>query len=112
MILREILEQHGVEVLEATDGEEAFALIEERGPDLVISDLLMPRCDGFELASRIQEAGLEPRPVLFMTTAVYKAQKWRHEAHTTYSAHEFLPKPVDAETLRRALRKHFELGDG
>jgi CheY-like chemotaxis protein len=109
MILREILEQQGAEVLEAANGDEAYELVTARGPDLVISDLLMPGCDGFELATRLHEAALEHRPVLFLTTAVYKDRKWRHEAHTTYRADEFLPKPVDGETLLRALEKYFEL---
>lgn len=109
MILREILEQQGVEVAEAANGDEAFALVLSRQPDLVISDLLMPGCDGFELATRLQEAKLERRPVLFLTTAVYKDRKWRHEAHTTYSADEFLPKPVEAETLQKAIEKHFTI---
>ena len=46
-----------------------------------------------------------------MVSAVYKTRQWRNEAHLTYQADEFLPKPVKPEDLEAALRRHFELGD-
>ena len=43
-----MLSKHGFEVLQASDGAEAVRLWRERGGDLVITDLHMPRKDGFE----------------------------------------------------------------
>lgn len=111
IILREVLDQHAVTVYEAADGEQAYDLILAHSPDLVISDLLMPKIDGFGLATRIIEEEIDPRPKLFMVSAVYKTRQWRNEAHLTYQADEFLPKPVKPEDLEAALRRHFELSD-
>lgn len=109
LVMREMLAGLGVDVLEAADGEEALELIREHHPDLVVSDVLMPRRDGFALATALQEEKISPRPVLVLTSAVYKHAKWKHEALTTYGAHEFLRKPVDSEALLEVLRKYFDL---
>ena len=111
LVLREMLVAHGVDVLEASDGEEALEIIRDRTPDLVVSDVLMPKRDGFSLATALMEENVQPRPVLFLTSAVYKHAKWKHEALTTYGAHEFLRKPVDADDLTTAIRRYFNLAD-
>lgn len=52
---KNILEAAGYEVSLATDGQEALSLIASQGlPDLVVSDILMPRMDGFELTERLK----------------------------------------------------------
>ncbi|MHC4973768.1 MAG: ATP-binding response regulator [Planctomycetota bacterium] len=62
-ILAEDLE---FDVAEAADGKQALAAIEERPPELVISDLVMPEMDGFELVSRLRRQ--HPAiPVIVMT---------------------------------------------
>ena len=109
VILREILEQYGAQVIEAADGEEAWEVIVEHEPDLVISDVLMPKCDGFALAQRIHASDLEPTPLVFLTSAVYKSRRWVHEALTTYCGDEFLVKPVNPATIGKLLAKHFDI---
>ena len=44
-----------IDILTASDGEEALATIEKQPPDLVISDVMMPRMDGFTLCQRLRE---------------------------------------------------------
>ncbi|MHC4819430.1 MAG: response regulator [Planctomycetota bacterium] len=62
-ILAEDLE---IEVAEASNGKQALAAIEERPPELVISDLVMPEMDGFELVSHVRRH--HPAiPVIVMT---------------------------------------------
>jgi two-component system chemotaxis sensor kinase CheA len=67
---KNILEAIGYNVQVATDGQEALNTIAESGvPDLIISDILMPRVDGFELTERIKE---DPKttqvPVILVTS--------------------------------------------
>jgi two-component system chemotaxis sensor kinase CheA len=67
---KNILEAIGYNVQVATDGQEALNTIAESGvPDLIISDILMPRVDGFELTKRIKE---DPKtaqvPVILVTS--------------------------------------------
>ena len=109
IVLREVLEELGAEVVEASNGEEALERLRSGPFDLVILDLLMPQRDGFSAASELPKLELDPPPVLFVTTAVYKGSRWRNELLTTYGADEFLPKPVDPDDLVRLLGRYFEL---
>jgi len=49
------LENSGLEVILAADSKETFALLEEKKPSLIISDLILPGLDGFELISMIKK---------------------------------------------------------
>ena len=48
------LEDAGFEVVQAEDGEDAWERFQARPPDVVITDMIMPRCDGIDLLSRIR----------------------------------------------------------
>jgi len=63
-----LLEEHGYRVIEAGDGFDAWTLLESKGEhiDLVISDVVMPRLDGLELA-RCMEMMPHTPPILLMS---------------------------------------------
>lgn len=109
VVLREVFENLEVEVIEAHDGEEALTLARAHSPELIVMDLLMPKRDGFQVASELSEDTSASRPVLFLTTAVYKSRRWQHESLTTYQADEFLPKPIDPDDLKERLSKYFDV---
>ena len=52
--LEYLLQRGGYEVLVARNGDEALGLIEQRIPDLVLLDVMMPRKSGYEICSRIR----------------------------------------------------------
>jgi PAS domain S-box-containing protein/putative nucleotidyltransferase with HDIG domain len=54
ILLHDLLESRGHEVLQAEDGEAALGMARREHPDLVISDVLMPRMDGYELCRHIK----------------------------------------------------------
>jgi len=59
--LAEMLAEEGYDVVaQASDGEQAVALVAEHRPDVVLMDIKMPRLDGIEAASRIAEQRLAP----------------------------------------------------
>jgi signal transduction histidine kinase/DNA-binding response OmpR family regulator len=63
-----LLEEHGFQVAVARRGEEALDLSRHRTFDLVISDVLMPGMDGFELCRALKEQALpRPLPVMLLT---------------------------------------------
>jgi two-component system chemotaxis sensor kinase CheA len=67
-LTRSILEASGYEVLAAADGEQAWALLQQQGADLVLSDVEMPRMDGFELTRAIRRSPRFARlPVVLLT---------------------------------------------
>jgi CheY-like chemotaxis protein len=59
------LEHHGCTVIEARDGEEGLDLAIRHHPDIIVSDALMPRMDGFQLL-RALKADLHLRLIPFL----------------------------------------------
>ena len=65
-ILSDTLSDRGFEVQLAADGEEALARLHESPFDVVVTDVMMPRMDGFTLVKRLRSEGYR-MPVLFLT---------------------------------------------
>jgi signal transduction histidine kinase len=67
--LQRILEQHGYHVTHAANGRLALEAAQLKKPTLVISDVVMPEMDGYELCRRVKtDAGLGNIPVILVTT--------------------------------------------
>jgi signal transduction histidine kinase len=67
--LRHILETHGYRVVTAGCGKEALALLPEEKPDLMISDIIMPEMDGYELCRRVKDGCVDLEiPVMLLTS--------------------------------------------
>ena len=68
-MLRFILENQGYTVLHRENGKEAFNLAKKNSPSLIISDIMMPEMDGYELCAAIKaDPLLQEIPVLLLTT--------------------------------------------
>jgi len=75
---KNILESAGYDVTAAVDGMEAWHLLSEKGADLVISDVEMPRMDGFSLTEAIRESKrFRDLPVILVTARESDADKAR-----------------------------------
>lgn len=83
-------------ILEASNGEEAMAVVEDVEPDLVITDIRMPRMDGYELAERLREKCPE-LPVMALSGVVSREQTEGH------SFVDFVDKPMQLEDFREAI---------
>jgi hypothetical protein len=84
----------GHTVLQAADGGEALTLVRSERPDLVITDLLMPVMDGYELVREIRsEESIAATPVMFYT-ANYRRDEVQPIA-TTLGVQQLLAKPID-----------------
>jgi diguanylate cyclase (GGDEF)-like protein len=99
--LAALLESVGHQVLRAVDGREALAQAQELPPDLVISDVLMPIMDGYELARRLKADPATAGTALMFYTAYFGG----HDAQALAQAHgvsRVLLKPSDnSEILRQ-----------
>lgn len=61
-----VLRRNGYEVIEAEDGQEVIDLLDSTMPDLIISDIMMPNVDGYELVTTLRDFGYTI-PVLMIT---------------------------------------------
>jgi DNA-binding NtrC family response regulator len=93
------LQQWGFDVHVASDGEQARDLVESVNPDLVISDVLMPKLSGLDLV-RWLKAGNPDRPVLLFT--IQASVDLAVEA-MKLGAQDFLTKPLDFGKLKASL---------
>ncbi|ACH39542.1 MAG: hypothetical protein ACD_55C00136G0001 [uncultured bacterium] len=98
-LLRLTLEHHGFETIwEASNGEEAYETAQINKPDLIISDALMPRMDGFQFLRLIKmEPELKDIPFIFYS-AVYTGYK-EEELALSLGAETFIVKPKEPEEL-------------
>ncbi len=101
--LSSVLERRGMNVLTATTGNEAIALIEET-PSLaiVLMDIMMPEMDGYQTIEKIRQNRAYRRLPIIALTA--KAMKGDREKCLEAGASDYLAKPVNTEQLLSALR--------
>jgi CheY-like chemotaxis protein/class 3 adenylate cyclase len=100
-----ILEDEGYEVISAADGAEALELARARMPDLVITDIEMPRLDGYQVCKAIKQAPDTAHiPVLISSTLGEAADL---EKGFDAGADDYLVKPVVAEELSTRVRALF-----
>lgn len=87
-LLQDLLQDQGYEVRRAYDGMTALQIIEREQPDLVVTDVMMPRLDGLALFNEIRMR-TTTLPVILMSAAVTP-----RKIDAT-----FVPKPFDIDTL-------------
>ena len=102
--LREHLDGLGHKVYEAENGKQCMERIEEFSPDLLITDLRMPKMGGLEVLRHLREAG-NPLPVIVLTA--FEAIDSAIEA-TRLGAHAYLSKPFDLREVEVAMDKALE----
>jgi len=96
-LLEASLLKRGCDVVTACDGEEAHALAREHKPNLVITDVVMPRLDGFGLCRRIKaDAELRGAPVILLTAL---SDSGDVIGALQSGADGFITKPYDMEFL-------------
>ena len=94
----------GYRVVTATNGQEALKAIEEERPSLIITDILMPRMDGFTLVHRLRvRPETRSLPVIFLS-ATYVAPEDKDFA-AAIGASQFIEKPIDIEELLHTVEK-------
>ena len=100
--LKEILEGSGCEVTTASDGDEGLRHVESGGFDLVLSDVVMPKMDGYELYTAIKRdhPGL---PILMMTAFHYDKDHVIKRSKLEGLEGVIFKKPVDTQKLRQVI---------
>lgn len=98
-----ILQQAGMDVVRAADGEEAIARIREEPPDLVILDVIMPRMNGFEVIRELRDSeNTKTLPVVFCTQKDTQIDRtWG----TELGADAYLGKPFEPQQLLNIVQR-------
>lgn len=89
----------------AKDGREALELIEEKKPDLVILDIIMPHLDGLGVLERLNTMRLEKVPRIIILSAV--GQDKITQQAITLGADYYTVKPFDMEVFTKRIREMF-----
>jgi two-component system alkaline phosphatase synthesis response regulator PhoP len=99
----EELEDDGVEILTASDGEEALGVIENHRPELVFLDVMMPKRNGFEVCRVVkQDLGMTDTYIVLLTA---KGQAYDREQGAEVGADLYMTKPFDPDDLLRRARE-------
>jgi len=102
-ILVRYLERENYLVVEAADGMEALTIYQERQPDVILLDAMMPILDGFECCARLQKLPHgDHTPVLIIT-----ALDDRESVDRAYAvgASDYVTKPIHWAVLRQRVRR-------
>lgn len=93
----EELEDEGVELHLATNGEEALAAIEAMQPNLVFLDVMMPKLSGFDVCERAKKVlGLTNVYIVLLTA---KGQEFDRQRGIEVGADLYMTKPFDPDSL-------------
>ena len=104
----EELEDEGVQLLTAANGEEALEVVETHRPELVFLDVMMPGKNGFEVCAAIKhERGLASTKVVLLTA---KGQAVDREAGLAAGADRYVTKPFDPDELLATARELLGMG--
>ncbi|MEB3181873.1 MAG: response regulator transcription factor [Nostocaceae cyanobacterium] len=100
--ISDYLELSGYSVITATDGQEALAMVQEYHPDLMVTDIVMPRINGYQLVRQVRKI---PEfcllPVILLTARTRTQEKiLGYESGCDL----YLPKPFELEELGAAIR--------
>ena len=103
-VMQLALEDNGYEVGIANNGEQALKILEKGTPDLLITDINMPRMNGETLCKKIEEEMPNRTfPILVLTSKTeIEHREWTSKMENTF----FLEKPVSIRKLLKMLEEH------
>ncbi|WP_442938051.1 hybrid sensor histidine kinase/response regulator [Nostoc sp.] len=103
----EVLTNVGFKVITENDGEKAINQAEDRLPDLILLDVMMPGIDGFETCKRLKENSATcDIPVIFMTANSDTVSKVKG---LSIGAVDYITKPFHEEELLARIKTHLQL---
>lgn len=98
--LSDSLRRESYEVLTAADGESALRLIEQKNPDLVILDLMLPKLSGYEICRKMRSEGNNV-PILMLTA---RGEEGNRVLGLDLGADDYVSKPFSLRELLARVR--------
>ena len=93
----EDLEDEDVELFMASNGQEAFDIIQKETPQLVFLDVMMPKMNGFDVCQKVKKELNMDNVYIILLTA--KGQDMDKEKGLAVGANEYMTKPFDPDTI-------------
>lgn len=107
-VLTTTLELEGYEIDVAVDGEEALARVDEKVPDLMILDIMMPKLNGLDVLERLRgQEETSSLPVILLTAKSSQEDQWEGWRR---GVDYYMTKPFDVEDLLRFIEFVFSGG--
>ncbi|MBD1905802.1 response regulator transcription factor [Funiculus sociatus GB2-A5] len=104
--ISDYLELSGYSVITAEDGQAALGLVEKYHPHLLVTDIMMPRMDGYELVRQLrQRPTFRLLPVIFLTERASTSERIQGYK---LGCDLYLPKPFELEELGAVIRNLLE----
>ena len=103
--IRAALEAAGYQVLEASDGKEALALLGTQAMNLIVTDLWMPNLDGVELLKRLRAVNANIRVIAISGGGMRKPIDVSAALAQTWGADAVLYKPFDNDDLVAEIKR-------
>lgn len=101
LLIRRVLQMHGYDIEEASDGEQALALHKELSPTLIILDIMMPGINGIEVCRQLRQCD-SGTPVLMLTGL---SDDHAVEDAFQAGADDFITKPPNWSILKRRVNR-------
>ena len=99
----EELEDEGVEILTAENGEEALQIIRGQKPNLVLLDVMLPKMNGFDVCRQVKtELGMQDVYMIMLTA---KGQEYDKHRGEEVGANLYMTKPFDPDELLARARE-------
>ena len=107
-MVKMILEKTGLYAVNICNrGNEAFKIIQDTRPELVLLDIMMPDADGTDIADRVQkDKSLALTRIVFMTALVSQTEVLKN---SVIGGYPFISKPISDETLLQRVKGFFEI---
>ena len=108
-ILRDLLATSGYEMVEAQDGEQALAAVDQHRPDLILMDIQLPIMDGYEATRRIRANPANKRiPIIAVTSYVLSGNE---SMALAAGCDAYVPKPYSPRELLAKIREFLPRND-
>lgn len=103
VLLRRVMEKEGYRVVEAEDGEQCLSACQQKQPDMVLLDAMMPVMDGFACCAQLQTRLAEECPPVLMITVL--DDKASVDRAFEVGATDYITKPIHWPVLRQRVRR-------
>ncbi len=105
LVIKRFLHRFGYNIVSASNGEQALKLLETEKPDVLLTDIQMPRMNGQELVTTVQKQNPAEQPMIIVMTS--RTDEELRTWAEMYPNTMFLEKPLSLRHLSNILEKYF-----